>query len=1053
MGRVKILKASAGSGKTYKLAYEYVKNIIIEPAIFRHILAVTFTNKATTEMKGRILDEIENLCDGAGFMDSFAQELKSETFGNNLSNADIRAKIISNAKKAQKLILHDYSNFSVMTIDRFFQKIFRAFCKELGVDTTFQIGLNDSYFLGLAIDSLIENYQSNKQLEQWVLSLMDDRIEEGKKYDFKDDILKISKKIFSREFNREHYLQNVDSIEEFFNIIAKYDSEIKSKFASSATILKDKIDELGLTSADFIQASRGLYPYVCTMAKSEFKPYNSYITKMLDISNKWNSKGGRADEFKTELHPLLVNLCSQWDEFSKDYYTIDLILSHHREFLLLLYVAKELDAVCRTNNTLLLSSSVKIITSLINNNDTPYIYEKIGNRYDILMIDEFQDTSFDQWNNFVPIALNSISLYDDSVTTVTLVGDVKQSIYMWRGGDWRIFEYEVINRIDRDVITIETLDTNWRSERNIITFNNLIIRSALEVLNDINNKDIDSAFGNGNISEQFRNKYFDICQVIYSNMEQEVAPKNRDTEGYIEVINYKEEENLQSCVKIIEDSQLRDFQPKDIVILVRSKKDIPIITKYISQYKKNNSKALVSYEIMSKDGLLLKNSHLVRFIIACYQVAVDAGDSVSINIINKFISQNYGNDLTTEDAEFIALLNRVSICESFEMICSHFLAENVDEDIAYLQAIHNKIIDFSRGAYPDIIHFLEYWNSESDGWGIELPSEQNAIRIETIHAVKGLEFEVVIVPYCSWSFKGTSSMMWAKSSNETYAPYGAVLLKKKEQMMNSYFSESYYENNIMESIESFNIFYVALTRASKELYIMTEMERPKALVKALQNCFSVQEDRVTIIPDNSELIGKVENGNYVFGTKSSPSEKEVEGTDFIINYPSFDYKMRIVLRNANDKYFAEPSDNQEMREIGILKHRVLEQINYTSDIDGVLLNMLQQGILTTEQHSQLSNSIYSSLKNPIIANFFDSKWEIRNENSILLFDDTYSVFRPDRVMSQGGSAIVVDYKFGKQNKSHMAQIENYKKLLMDIGYSDVKGYIWYIGQDTLIEVN
>lgn len=1051
MGVVKVLKASAGSGKTYKLAYEYVKNIILEPISYRHILAVTFTNKATTEMKSRILEEIDKLCSGEGFLDSFVEELNFD----NIEKEIFRSEIVQNAKKAQSLILHDYSNFSVMTIDRFFQKVFRAFCNELGLDTTFSVGLNDKYYMSIAIDTLIDNFRCDKRLERWVTSLLDARISDSKSYNFKRDILEISPMIFSREFDREYYLNNIEVIEQFFTTMQQLTAEIKQQLFKKALALKDAIDRLELTEADFIRGRAGLYPYVSALCRGEFKSPNTYVMTMLDIDSKWKSKTGRADDHKEVLHPLLVDFVSCWNENQKDYVTSIIIQEKSKEFLLLLYVAKELVEVCRTNNTLLLSSSVKIITSLINNNDTPYIYEKIGNRYDVLMIDEFQDTSFEQWNNFVPLVLNSLSIFDDDRTSVTLVGDVKQSIYMWRGGDWRILEREVANRVSSNNIDYEWLDTNWRSEKNIVTFNNHIIRASVEQLNLQYNEDIETQLLGGNISREFRNEYLDVFNKLYENMEQKVSPKNIDTGGYVQVdINENGEINLEQCVRVIEDCQLRGYQPSEIAILVRAKNHIPIITQYLSQYVQGgNAIEGLSYSVTSKEGLLLKNSPLVQFLIACYKLSENIGDTISVNYFNFYLSGEYINTIDEQEVLFLSKLDNYSICDSFEKLLTQYQLTQKIEQLAYLQAFHDKIITFSRGAYPDIPHFLEFWENESQGWGVELPSQQNAIRIETIHAVKGLEFDVVIIPFGGWSLTGSPTKIWAESSKKQFMPFGKLLVPKRKDMLDSYFSENYMESNILESIESFNIFYVAVTRASKELYVMVDLSTKKALGKIISNCFVEQDDMVSLKTVDSQFNGSVQGDSYCFGKKETFELRSESATKLINSYSSIPYNDRVILVNANDKYFDADNDSTQKRELGILKHKVFEQISYLSDIDAVLENMTQMGELSLTQNVEIQNSITKSLENPIIADFFDTRWQIRNEDSILLNDDHYNVYRPDRVMCSGDTAIIVDYKFGKESKYYRKQVERYKELLTQMGYRNVKGYIWYIEQEHVVEVN
>ena len=1054
MGRVKILKASAGSGKTYKLAYGYVKNVITQPHSYRNILAVTFTNKATTEMKSRILDEIENICNNNGFLDSFVEELTDTQFGESLSQTQLRAKIVENAKIAQRNILQDYSNFSVMTIDKFFQKIFRAFCKELGIDNSFNIGLNNGYFLSLAIDRIIDNYQQDEKLSKLINTIIDNRLEDGKAYNFKKDLLKIANNVFSREFDKNLYVEHTEQIESFFDYNIEFKKEITNTLKQKASGLLRVIDALSLQQSDFFQSQKGLYPYLIKMSKGNFIQYNSYIVRMLDIDSKWSSAKGNADNHKHELHPLLVDLVEYWDTHKSDLYTIEAVLTYHSEFLLLVFIAKELDLVCSNNNTLLLSSSVKLITSLINSNDTPYIYEKIGNRYDILMIDEFQDTSSDQWSNFVPLVHNSISLFDDEVTSVTLVGDVKQSIYMWRGGDWKIFEYEVANSISRDVIDPEMLDTNWRSYANIINFNNLFIRSLVDIINQENNSEISNLQFNENISDSFFERYNDIYSTIYKGLEQKISPKAIGTGGYVEVYNYEEKGlNLDKCLGIIEDSQQRGFQPRDIVILVKNKKTIQVITNFITTYKNSaNAKDGVSYEIMSKDGLLLKNSPIVLFIIACYSLTVNLSDTVSAAMVNNIAIGELNPDLSDEIIEIIQQLPKVSINESFEIIYNKFNLVERKDDIAYIQAIHDKIIEFADGAYSDILQFLELWKTEGQAWGIQLPAQQNAIRIETIHAVKGLEFDVVIVPYCDWGLKGRPQAFWAESIKPEYSPFGKIITNKSKNLTNSYFAENYVENNILESIESFNILYVALTRATKELYLMVRTSAKTNLRKYIDTSFVVRDQEVVVLADTANiLVGKTDNDTYTFGEKvfSDNPESPIE---YISNYPSFDYKNRLMIRTSSEKYFEE-SDEIDIRKLGILKHKVLEKIITIDDILPTLAVMEQQGVISADISRELHRNLLDNMQNSVIAKYFEEGWIVRNENSILFHDgESMKAYRPDRVVICDKTAVVIDYKFGKEQKSYIKQIENYKRLLREIGYANVLGYLWYIEKDKVVEV-
>ncbi len=1048
MSKAKILKASAGSGKTYRLAYEYVKNVVLEPQRYKYILAVTFTNKATKEMKTRILDEIDSLKYGKGFMQSFVEDFKSIPEFSSKQDTEIRDFITRNAYEAQRVILHDYSNFSVMTIDKFFQRIYRAFCSELGLNANFKIGLNDSYFLSLAIDNMIDNFQNDPVLAQNIEKFNAERLNDNKKFNFKDDILKISNNILSKDFDRDYYIDHIEEMGLIFDEIELATKKSTKNIVLKAQQLMDFFNKNSLDVSDFNQSSRGLYPFVEKFTKGEFKAPNSYVAKMIEDENAIGSKKGRGGNYKTEIHTMLNDLYSVFLTEYKKIATYEAVLKNRYQTLFFVNIAKEFDNVSKTNNTVLLSSSVKVITALIARNDTPYIYEKIGCRYDILMIDEFQDTSFDQWTNFVPLVQNSLSVFDKDFTSVTLVGDVKQSIYAWRGGDWRILEHEVSNSINKDVLEIETLDTNWRSHKNIVNFNNLIVRAFVEHSQSSIDSQVNDFIENENLNEEFKTKYKGIVKRIYTNMEQKISPKNIDTNGYIEWYPYDGKSdaadnlNLAETVKVIEDAQKRGYKPSDIAILVRKKAEVKKITDYINTYK-NSSKAQkdVSYELTSRDGLLLSNSSVVMFIINCYRLVLDNKDVLALAYYNTYLNFPLTRQLCEEDIAFFDSLLSISICESFEKILAKYTLQN---DIAYIQALHDKVIEFSRDMLVDISHFVDYWNEESSSWAVSLPPQSNSMRIETIHAVKGLEFDVVIVPYCDWTYTYDKGTLWASDIN--ISNEFKFLLNKNKDLAETNFADSYITALILETIESFNIFYVAVTRAAKELYMYSNISsKAPNIYTTLSTCFDTAEFKVTIKGDTKKvLVGDDVDGKYVFGLKDKVLTEDFVECVYTEAYPAEDYTNRAIIRHPNDKYFEEMSEGVTLRKKGILKHRVFENIKYLDDIDDVIQKMSLNGEIEADEVNELREDINQILNNEKIESWFSHDWEVKNEQDILVFNENYKIFRPDRVIVSGDKAIVIDYKFGEKNKAHHKQVKTYMSLLSNMGYKNVEGYIWYI---------
>lgn len=1051
MGRLKLLKASAGSGKTYKLAYEYVKNVVVDPFCYKNILAVTFTNKATKEMKDRILSEIDALCSGEGFIRDL---LEDDVFLE--CTQDRREMIIGNAKKAQQLILHDYSRFSVMTIDKFFQKIFRAFVRELGLDSSYRIDMNDDYLLSLAVDRLIANFTKDAHLNDWVTAMIADRVEQGGIWALKSDILKISKNIFSREFDKEFYINNRDGIKEYFNTLKKIKELRETELINIADSFLSIAKQNDFSVDDYHYGKNGFANYVVKMANGDFENYRNRVSDAMLDDAKWG-KDLKLQSLKKLQQPLLRELCDKWDIYKLEINTIDIILENHRQFVLLVEIAKELEVVCRTNNVLLLSNSLKIISALINGNDTPYIYEKIGSRYDVIMIDEFQDTSVAQWSNFLPLIENAIGVSPKDKEVVTLVGDIKQSMYRWRGGDWQLLHKEIPRDIDKDNISVITLDTNWRSSENIVNFNNAIVRNLQTQLNNSLNELI--ALHSNRISKNFVRDYVDISQQAYNSMEQKVSPKNISSGGYVEIFNYDDElqENLSNTIKIIEDAQNRGYKASDIAILVRAKADVAKIVEYVIDYK-NSASALetCSYEVVSKDGLLLINSNVIKFILSCLKLTVNYKDTINLAIFNAYNNSEPSDPISDEYMVFFDSLKSFSLCEIFEKIVQKFSLASKPINIAYIQALHDKIIAFSSNSLSDVSSFLDFWISDGALWGVQLSLGRSAILIDTIHSAKGLEFPVVIIPYCDWRMKPGNNVFWGDVSNDLYGGIGKLLVNFREKMSESFFVESYLKEYILESIESLNIFYVAVTRAEKELYVMVPSLGAKQLKSYIDNCFVVSQDSVGLHYGESLISGSVCKNKYSFGDKTDGSIIKKHDNELVFrdHYFSCDYTQRIFLRLKNERYFEE-NIAFGARSLGVMMHKVFEKIDYTCNIDSVIQSMISNGELSFEDSILIKERIKTSFENSIIKKWFDSQWEVRNENTIISSSENGIIesYRPDRVMIKDGMAIVVDYKFGDKNSlKYSKQVGKYMKLLKSMGYDKVEGYLWYFNNNSIEKI-
>lgn len=1049
MSKLKIIKASAGSGKTYRLAYTYVKRVIENPFSYRHILAVTFTNKATAEMKQRILDELDLLARRpaeSGFLKQLAQELS-------LAETDV----VSRAMKAQELILHDYSRFTVITIDKFFVKILRSFERELGLESDTAINLDQNFFISMAVDRLLEQMNGDAELRKWITAFLDEQIEAGKSNNIKRSINEIAKKVLDAEYNSGQSIQNRGELIALFSELQKRYNEVTALLKRAATDFVAISEAHGFGIADYKWGKSGFYNYILKIAAGNFCEPTQRSYDALLPETAWGSKGSTVENIRGDVQPFLAAIINLWEENSRFIYSFEVCKKSFHTFVLLSDIIRNVKDLCAERNTMLLSLTNSLIHKLIKNNDAPFIYEKIGNSYNFFMIDEFQDTSAEQWANFVPLLDNALSQSDDTTDVVSLVGDVKQSIYRWRGGDWRILENGVAEAITPAYIGTEALTTNWRSAPKVIEFNNAVISYCRDIVNN----NLNDAIEGGMVSQEFKDKYENILPKAYAEVEQ-LIPEGKADGGYVEVreCDFGSEDNMRFMVRQIEELQDRGFAPRDIAILVRRNREAATVVDYLMSYKNSDEADTqkYSYDIISDKGLVLTSSSVVQFVISLLKESL-ADDAISMALINRYLNRSLSAKLPFDEARSLREAQELSVLEFFERILEIYRLGEVADNVAYLQALHDVMIAFTKENTPTIPLFLEWWEANGDNQYVLLPAEQQAIKIETIHKSKGLQYAAVIVPVCNWQLPPfhLHTAIWTRAEEGTlFSPLRKILLKHASNIDKSYFREGSLENTILEQIENFNAFYVALTRAVKELYIYTDLNS-----KSATNIATILKDAVTLVSDNDILDGQFESEeekmSYKYGAKGTYA-READKVETLRLYPTNDYHSRIEVRLDDDRYLpsTEGEEGLDPRSYGVLMHRIFEELTNIDDLPKRLNNLLLNGELTPKEHDELTVALAKVMSNELIASWFDPRWTVRNESAIVVPDDgvikSFSVFKPDRVIMCGNEAIVIDYKFGlSTSPKYLRQVSNYVELLGSMGYTDVKGYLWFV-QHGRIEV-
>lgn len=1042
MGSVKILKASAGSGKTYRLAYEYIKGVVCDPLLYRGTLAVTFTNKATEEMKRRIVKCLHALASAperepeGGDRVTYLDDLIRET---GLS----RSRIIRNAAQARTLILHDYSRFAVSTIDKFFQRVARAFFRELGLELDYTVEIDRDWVLSAAVDRLLERTATDAPLRDAVRRLLDERVEEGKGWDVRSDIVRIGAELF-----KEDYLPNPNPADRIWSIYTEIVRDLSARFAAvkqTAQRAVSVIESAGLSLDDFPYKRQSFAVYLYQMAAADGPiPYKPRFQQATESSDVWTAKRSplrdRILALEGTLMPLMRELRDGVDGLVCDCNSRDLVREKLGRSLLLAQLGAEVRAVSAERNLVMINETAALVHRLVTGNDAPFIYEKVGNAYARYMIDEFQDTSEKQWQNFVPLLDNALA--ENSGEPVMLIGDVKQSIYRWRGGNWRILGSEAETHFADVLAEPVPMDTNWRSERRVIEFNNGLMRRVIE-------HDAANLAGFLAAAPRQLQPLADILSHSYEGFEQKPAPGKlkREPEGYVEVIPALREQIGPLVVGRVADLLGRGYALRDIAVLVRTNGEARRAADVLLE---------AGYAIVSQEALLLSGSPVVDFVMAIYALAAVPEDSVARAQYNAFLERPYGQALSTEEQQFMAGLLRCALTESFERILARYGLGERSDAVSYLQALYQVIISYSKQTISDIPLLLEWWSENGGKKTVYLPSEQDAITIMTVHKAKGLEFPCVLIPFCDWELlpqaNGGGTTLWVEARGEEagrFAELGPVPVAYKKQMADSHFAVDYYRESVYSHVDNLNLLYVALTRAERELYVMYDTTRTgtrvSKLIDAVLPGFEGLEEREDELTDGSTVTC------YTYGAKApapcrdNRSDEGKERQVVLTCFPSNDAGQQIRVRWSSDRYFGQDRDAVSPRRYGVLMHKLFELLGVPDQLDEVLDRMRVNGDIASDaERDKVRDRARRALADPMVARWFSSEWEmVHSERDIIAGG---GVRRPDRVMTDGNDrAVVVDYKFGALHKAeYRTQVSEYMELLRQMGYRQVEGYLWFV---------
>ncbi len=1068
-----IYRSSAGSGKTYQLALEFVALAVKNPNLFNRILAVTFTNKATREMKERILDFLGKL---ANQEDEALQEQV-------ILKTDLPAQEVTrNAALVNEKILHNYSEFSISTIDAFFQKIVKSFAKELGLLGNFKVELDQGKVLEEIIDQIIEELGRENEITSWLVDFSFSKVDENKTWNIRPEIESLAGEILKESFRdveKELGKADKNKFAKLQNLVKKSRKKFEEFMNSKAKEALKLIDAHGLEIDDFSRKSSGPAGYFTRIIhKSDYDP-KKLVPEVCQNPEKWSTKSSpKKDEIKAVvqagLQEITQSLVDYYNSHYSEYITAIEIQKNLYVFGILTRIIEKLNVYRREHDVMLISDVAVFLNRIIADNDAPFIYEKTGSWYRHYLIDEFQDTSGYQWENFKPLVENGLSEHQKSL----LVGDGKQSIYRWRGGDWNLILQKVSQDLGNYRPVQKHLETNWRSDQIIVEFNNEVFSYLNTVIKDEMNGEIQELNLEDEVKDQLISMSHDVVK-LYEDVVQQPGPKALgEAKGNVELYAYQKSDDLpwkdqvlNNLPGAIEKLQDQGFKARDITVLVRKSDDGKKVIEKLLRYKNSpESRKGYCYDAISNESLFINNSSAIRLIINAMKFGLDPNDEIAraemnlnfhliqnekntISDLSFIVTDKDANDLTRDIQSLISLpvyemVER--IVQLFNLTDSHFKG--------YLQAFQDLVLEYFSGEHRDLGDFLDWWEEKGKQKSVQLPEDMDAIRVMTIHKSKGLEFRAVIIPFCDWKLDhetNKNNYIWCRTKQKPFDQAGFLPVKYSRSLAESFFASEYYHEKIKAYIDNLNLLYVALTRAENHLLINCPPSSGKLgnvgdlMIKAMDEMATQPRNnlRISIDEEVHDAVRYFVGDKGMNHNKISPSEPN----EPISSYKTSDWREKIAIRKKGGLYLSiNHSERRAKINYGLLVHEILASSKNEKDAEALIDRFYSEGVIGREEKNMLHDQLQMIFSNPQVQSWFNTTFDIKTEIPILINGDEQK--RPDRVLIDGQNAIIIDFKTGLEKQADKDQVLDYRSVLQRMGYHKVEAYLLYISQNKVVKV-
>ena len=1079
---LRIYKSSAGSGKTFTLAVEYIALLAINPMEYQNILAVTFTNKATAEMKQRILGTLYGIANGLEGANDYVKNILNNLHARLTmplyGEEPYRSTILSidgnvlrqRANEALSNIVHDYSRFRIETIDSFFQGIVRELANELELSANLKVELDETEVLSDAIDKIIETLRENSSEFKTIVDFIEEEIRANRSWQVNETV-----KEFARNIFKENYLihseeirkkiTDISEINKYRTIINQGLEEEKLAVMEMGRRLLAEYKRVGMTERD---GSSAIVTFMEKVGDYRITEYTSEVGKWFKKSSK--NRDVLEAKVKTTLMPMLEETFNLHAKYVRHLHSVTAIGQHLYSLMLLNQISQMVKLLNEENNRFLLSETANFLRNVINNQDIPFIYEKTGASIKHIMIDEFQDTSTLQWSNFKPLIMNSLAM-DGSCL---IVGDVKQSIYRFRNSDWQI-----LNNIEKDKDLAAYIGNipaiyNFRSSKRVVEFNNKIFENTTKLLQH----DCPALSVAYNKLKQKPKKLGDKGYVKVENIDYHQMDKTQPLEVWEkDTPEDYHEATLQRIQLSVKELMNNGVDANDITILVRVNREIPLICDYFNAHQD-----VLQVKVVSDDAFRLDASPAIVVIIDALRVLTAQDEALYLMTLEhhygKPIPSLFGREARKE-------LKFKALTEQVEDIYRIFQLNQFKNQDAYLLFFNDIVDHFCEENLTDLDTFLKAWDDKLCEKTIP-NGASDGVRIMTIHKSKGLEFHSVIIPFYSWTITPKDNVvMWCIPEEAPYNQMPLLPICVGKAKKDSIFDKDREDEKLRTLVDNINVLYVAFTRAKHNLIILTGQKIGEK--KADDDINDVQSLLIKALPENMEqadiegVITCFRDGAIVPTScqkkKQERNVMECEYEPLHVYFNSYPPATEFKQSYESDMFIRKDSLNPHTQRhterirlisLGNLYHNIFQHLHTLEDVPHAIQLLKSRGSFGTLLEAQEAQKRVTALIEDITPQhpeWFSDKWQVLNERAILFLENqTPNTKRPDRVVVCDHQAIIIDYKTAqgvvKQNadgafvapRENRQQIEDYKKLLKQIGYTSIRAYLWYILDELVIPV-